>query len=86
MATVMYQEAYGRARELRERLDRMRQWFDTRADAADDEELRWRRDRFEAVQREYDELLQIIRTYGKAPGANGARGSSTASDVRDELE
>ncbi len=73
MATVLYQECYARAQELRARLDRMREWLDKNGSSAEDEELGWRRERFAAAQREYDELLQIIRSYAKTPAVGDAR-------------
>ena len=73
MATALYQGCYARAQELRERLDRMRQWLDENGGDDDDEDLRWRRDRFEAAQREYQEALQIMRAYGKPPTGAAAR-------------
>lgn len=82
MAAVLYQRCYARAQELRERLDRMRQWFEQNAERTDDHELAWRRDRFQAVQGEYGELLQIMRFYGKAPSAVGsARAGSGLDDL-----
>ena len=69
MAIQPYEELIARAQELRERLERMQRWFEENAGNADAEGLRWRKERFEAAKREYEELLEVIRAYGKGGGA-----------------
>lgn len=65
MTSVLYQEFYARAQELRLRLERMRQWFELNQTNAAAEELHWRQERFDAAKKEYDELVQVMRAYGK---------------------
>ncbi|NLC56832.1 MAG: hypothetical protein GX774_08360 [Armatimonadetes bacterium] len=78
MSTALYDGVYQRAQELRERLDRMEEWFNAHRDTGDVEDLRWRRERFAAARREYAELLQLLQARGgsaaRAPAAADPHG------------
>lgn len=86
MAAQPYQELMARAQELRERLERMQRWFDDNAASADAEGLRWRMERFETAKREYEELLQIIRAYGRGGGAAARTVERGQGDATAEAE
>ncbi|HHX41053.1 MAG TPA: hypothetical protein GX715_13925 [Armatimonadetes bacterium] len=86
MAIQPYEELIARAQELRERLERMQRWFEENADDADAEGLRWRKERFDAAKREYEELLQVIRAYGKGGAAAARTADRGRKDAIEEAE
>ena len=48
--------------------------------------LRWRKERFDADKREYEELLQVIRAYGKGGAAAARTADRGRKDAIEEAE